>query len=363
MVPRGRRAAWPRSLQPLAALYGWVATVRYGRATPYRSRLPVICVGNFTAGGTGKTPLALHICEHLKAAGHEPVALTRGYGGGLPGPYWVNAADKARDVGDEALLLARVAPTLVARDRRAGARAIETGPHPATVIVMDDGLQNPRLAKDLSIAVVDGVRGLGNGMVIPAGPLRAPLDFQLELTDAIVVNERWARRPPRPNGCAIASTDRCCARPPFRPRTRAGSRGSASWPGPASAHRSASLPCSAALGADVLERVAFRDHQRLGEADAVRCCWRASARRRLVTTEKDMARLAGANGPCGRFAIAPRAPTICLAFAEPDAGRLTRPSSTALQRRGSAKVATSPLPLEGGGWNATDLDRPRICAP
>ena len=183
-------------LQPLAALYGWAATARYWRATPYRSRLPVVCVGNFTAGGTGKTPLVIHLCERLKAAGHEPVALTRGYGGRLSGPYWVNAkSDVARDVGDEALLLARAAPTLVARDRRAGAHAIETGPHPVTVIVMDDGLQNPGLAKDLTIAVVDGGRGLGNGLVMPAGPLRAPLQFQLELTDAIVVNGAEADAP------------------------------------------------------------------------------------------------------------------------------------------------------------------------
>ena len=98
----------------------------------------------------------------------------------------------ARDVGDEALLLAKAAPTLVARDRRIGARAIEIGPHPVTVVVMDDGLQNPALAKDLTIAVVDGGRGLGNGLVMPAGPLRAALEFQLELTDAIIVNESAA---------------------------------------------------------------------------------------------------------------------------------------------------------------------------
>src|SRR6476661_643641 len=180
-------------LQPLGAIYGRVAEARYFRTTPYRSRLPVICIGNFTSGGTGKTPLAIHLCERLKAAGHEPAVLTRGYGGRLSGPYWVNAAsDVARDVGDEALLLARAAPTLVARDRRAGAHAIEMGPHPVTVIVMDDGLQNPGLAKDLTIAVVDGGRGLGNGLTMPAGPLRAPLPFQLELTDAIVVNESSA---------------------------------------------------------------------------------------------------------------------------------------------------------------------------
>jgi len=180
-------------LQPLGMLYSRAAEARYFRATPYRCRLPIICIGNFTAGGTGKTPLAIYLCDCLKAAGHEPATLTRGYGGRLAGPYWVNATtDVARDVGDEALLLAKAVPTLVARDRRLGARAIEIGPHPVTVVVMDDGLQNPALVKDLTIAVVDGARGLGNGLVMPAGPLRAALEFQLELTDAVIVNENAA---------------------------------------------------------------------------------------------------------------------------------------------------------------------------
>src|SRR5262249_50706834 len=143
-------------LQPLGALYGGVAAARYHRASTYRSRLPVICVGNFTAGGTGKTPPAIHLLERLKALGRQPVALVRGYGGRLSGPCWVSATlDVARDVGDESLLLARAAPTLVARDRRLGLRAIEVASNPLTVVVMDDGLQNPALVKDLAIAVVD----------------------------------------------------------------------------------------------------------------------------------------------------------------------------------------------------------------
>ncbi len=104
----------------------------YARATPYRSRLPVICVGNFTAGGTGKTPLAAHLCAPPRAAGQRPVVLTRGYGGRHAGPHWVGGSDTASDVGDEALLLARAAPTLVARDRSAGARAVETEAEAAT---------------------------------------------------------------------------------------------------------------------------------------------------------------------------------------------------------------------------------------
>jgi len=326
-------------LEPLGALYGWAATARYSRATPYRPRLPVICVGNFTAGGTGKTPLAIHLCERLKAVGHEPVALTRGYGGRLPGPYWVNArSDVARNVGDEALLMARVAPTLVARDRRAGARAIESGPHPATVIVMDDGLQNGALAKDLGIAVVDGARGLGNGLVMPAGPLRAPLDFQLELTDAIIVNgvgadgesrvTEWLRH--RFAGPVL----RASVGPAESADWLNGARVVA-WAGIGSPRRFFGM--LQGLGAEVVERVAFRDHQWLDESDAGRLL--ELARRHsatLVTTEKDMARLTGASGACAELAAASRALPVKLALAEPDAERLYALIDAALQTRRSS---------------------------
>src|SRR5262249_59359907 len=165
----------------------------------------------------GQRPLDPSRCQALKDRGQRPVAMSRGYGGLLAGPYWVDAErDVAREVGDEPLLLARTAPTQIARNRAAGARAVEIGPHPATLIVMDDGLQNPSLAKDFSLAVVDGARGLGNGLVIPAGPPRAPLEFQLELTDAIIVNE--------PAGHSSGGTDwlrHRFSRPGLRPRPAA----------------------------------------------------------------------------------------------------------------------------------------------
>lgn len=320
-------------LSPVGAVYGSVARMLYERSTPYRSRLPVICIGNFTAGGTGKTPLAIHICTHLKQAGHEPVALTRGYGGSLEGPYWVNAGtDKARDVGDEALLLARVAPTQLARDRQQGARAIETGPHPATVIVMDDGLQNPRLAKDLSIALVDGVRGIGNGMVIPAGPLRAPLDFQLELTDAVVVNEpvpgagdrtaEWLRT--HFNGPVL----RASTVPSEDAGWLEGLRVIA-WAGIGSPQRFFAM--LAHLGAEVIEAVAFRDHQSVQEADAERLLAQAEWHdATLVTTEKDHARMRGAAGLPGRLAEASRVLPIRLKFEDADAVRLASLLDSAL---------------------------------
>jgi tetraacyldisaccharide 4'-kinase len=147
--------------------------------------LPVICIGNFTAGGAGKTPTALHVATLLIEAGEVPAFLSRGYGGTLKGPVRVMTQHTAREVGDEPLLLAQRALTIVSRDRPAGARlAQELG---ATVIVMDDGLQNPSLTKDLAIAVVDGETGLGNGKIIPSGPLRAPMNTQWPHVDAVIV--------------------------------------------------------------------------------------------------------------------------------------------------------------------------------
>jgi len=317
-------------------MYGRAAAAHYFRATPYRSRLPVICIGNFTAGGTGKTPLTIYLCECLRAAGHEPAALTRGYGGRLSGPYWVNATtDVARDVGDEALLLARAAPTLVARDRRLGARAIEIGPHSATVIVMDDGLQNPALVKDLAIAVVDGGRGLGNGLVMPAGPLRAPLEFQLELTDAIIVNENAAA--PVGAGSVTEWLRHRFAGPVLRagvaPAEATDWLNAArivAWAGIGAPQRFFSI--LQALGADVAEAVVFRDHQGLGEDDARRLLDLARLHSAaLVTTEKDMARLAGARGLCGELRGATRVLPVRLALAEADAERLMSLVASALQ--------------------------------
>jgi len=171
-------------LSPFAKLYGAIAARRLARSGS-AAGIPVICVGNPTVGGAGKTPAAIAIARLLIEAGERPYFLTRGYGGRLAGPVRVEAGHTAVQVGDEPLLLARVAPTMVAANRAAGARlAREKG---ASVIVMDDGFQNPSLAKDLSILVIDGTRGIGNGRVVPAGPLRAPLKPQLERAHAIMI--------------------------------------------------------------------------------------------------------------------------------------------------------------------------------
>jgi tetraacyldisaccharide 4'-kinase len=333
----------PALLAPLAALYGWAARTRYLRTRPYRARLPVLCVGNLTAGGTGKTPLALHLCAHLRACGLHPAVLTRGYGGSRAGPHWVAEDDSANAVGDEALLLAQAAPTLIARDRAAGAREIERasrsdgpGGVPADIIVMDDGLQNPQLAKDLTLAVVDGTRGLGNARVIPSGPLRAPLAFQLGLVDAIVVNERT---PGAGDAVALWLHQRFDG-PILRCATMAAGDASwlqgqrvIAWAGIGAPQRFFGMLRS--LGGELRETVAFGDHQRLAESDAQRLL--ALTRRHdaaLVSTAKDMARLKGATGALAELAASTRVLPIRLQFAKADAERLTELVATAVTRPG-----------------------------
>src|SRR5882724_8223709 len=183
-----KRGALATLLAPLGALYGASVAFKARRATPYDPGLPVICVGNLTAGGSGKTPIAIAIAETLRARGHSPYFLTCGYGGSTSGPALASRGHSAAVMGDEALLLARAAPTIVARDRAAGARlAKEKG---ATVVVMDDGHQNFTLRKNLSLVVVDAQSGFGNGLQIPAGPLREPVGQGLARADAVILMEQ-----------------------------------------------------------------------------------------------------------------------------------------------------------------------------
>jgi tetraacyldisaccharide 4'-kinase len=176
-------------LSPASWLWTMAGRVRAQTTTPTRVPVPIICVGNLTAGGAGKTPTALALLRILgERSGGRPIAhaLTRGYGGSLEGPVRVDPTrHTASEVGDEALLLARAAPTWVARDRVAGALAAAAAG--ARMIVMDDGFQNPTLAKDLSLVVVDGKTGFGNRRVMPAGPLREPIARGLARAHAVIV--------------------------------------------------------------------------------------------------------------------------------------------------------------------------------
>ena len=173
-------------LAPAGALYALAGRVRRKLAAPYHAPVPVICVGNLTVGGTGKTPTVIDLLQRLQARGIEVHAVSRGYRGSEHGPLRVDMdMHTPVDVGDEPLLLAAFAPTWVSLDRAAGVRAaVEAG---AQAIIFDDGHQNPSVGKSLSIVVIDATVGFGNGRVIPAGPLREPIAEGLLRADAALL--------------------------------------------------------------------------------------------------------------------------------------------------------------------------------
>ena len=174
-----------RLLTPLGAIYGAITAQRMAR-TGARAEIPVFCIGNYHVGGAGKTPTTLALAKLLRELGEQPFVVSRGYGGTLSGPVRVDGAGHtAADVGDEPLMMAAQVPVVVSRDRVAGAALARV--QGATVVLLDDGFQNPALVKDASLIVIDASRGLGNGCVFPAGPLRAPLPPQVARTDALIV--------------------------------------------------------------------------------------------------------------------------------------------------------------------------------
>jgi tetraacyldisaccharide 4'-kinase len=304
-------------LAPLAAVYGAVAAARLAQSGA-RAAVPVVCIGNLTVGGAGKTPLALALARLLQDAGQAPMLLSRGYGGELKGPLRVDPArHRAADVGDEPLLLARVAPTFVARDRVLGAQAaVAAG---AGLILMDDGFQNPSLQKSFSTLVVDGRRGIGNGRVIPAGPLRAPLAAQLARADALVVVG------PSDAGAEVVAAVRGRGVPVFH-------AGVAPDAAVAAALAGTRVLAFAGIGDPeklfatlrdarivVAATRSFPDHHRYTSAEARMLCEQADREAlMLVTTEKDWVRL---QGDAGVAALAARARSlpVSLALKDPSA--------------------------------------------
>jgi tetraacyldisaccharide 4'-kinase len=284
--------AW--ALTPLSWLYGRVAEARMARVEPYRSRLPVICIGNFTAGGGGKTPTAIAVASLLKELGAKPAFLTRGYGGNSKGPLLVTEGQSAEEVGDEPLLLASAAPTTISPDRAQGAKAIEASG--ADAIVMDDGFQNPGLVKDLSLVVVDGGAGIGNGSVIPAGPLRAPLDAQMARTGALVVIGDGGKAAPLIEAFARLNKPVLKARMVPRQDKR--------WLTvlPVVAFAGIARPSKffatlRANGARLIDARSYRDHYRYSERQARSLLKEAKDyNAMLVTTEKDWVRLPNDDG-------------------------------------------------------------------
>jgi len=281
-----RLAAW--LLAPIGWLYGRITLARLAREGE-RVALPVIAIGNFTAGGAGKTPVARALATALAQRGEKPFILSRGYGGSLRGPHRVEPAhDTAAMVGDEPLMLARTCPVIIARDRRAGARmAIEQG---ASVLVLDDALHNPHPAKDFTLAVVDGGAGFGNGFCVPAGPLRAPVEPMLAQTDAVLMigADRYhvaVELRGRPIFASAIAADPRIAEALRKKRVLA-------FCGIGRPEKFAETLRE--IGAEIVRLRAFPDHHAFTESEASALLSEAGKLgAMLVTTEKDAMRLAG----------------------------------------------------------------------
>lgn len=303
-------------LAPAGALYGAVAAMRLARRGA-RAKVPVVCIGDPTIGGGGKTPAVIALARMLRAAGEKPFIVSRGYGGRTPGPVLVDPGMDASEIGDEPLLLAAHAPTIVAVDRILGAKlAAELG---TSVLLLDDGFQNPSLEKDLSLLVVDAETGIGNGRVFPAGPLRAPLTAQVSRAQGLILVGLGGATREVAEAATIGSIPVFRARlvPDVAPANALARKRVLAFAGIGRPEKF--FATLVAVGAEVLERQSFSDHHHFSPTDAKALLSRARAQDlQLVTTEKDFVRMRG-DPALAELAAATKKLPVTLEFMEPAA--------------------------------------------
>lgn len=286
-----RPPSWiSRLLTPFGAIYGAITAQRMAR-TGVRAGIPVLCIGNYHVGGAGKTPTTLALAKLLRARGEQPFVVSRGYGGALSGPVRVDViGHTAADVGDEPLMMAAQVPVVVSRDRVAGAELARA--QGATVVLLDDGFQNPALIKDASLIVIDASRGIGNGCVFPAGPLRAPLPPQIARTDALVLIGAGDAADGIASSVAASGAAVLRARLVPDSASVAQLRGQRVLAFAGIGDPARFFATLRASGVDVIEEESFADHHPFMPEEIERLVSTASAKSlMLVTTEKDMARI------------------------------------------------------------------------
>lgn len=298
----GGKPTAARLLSPAGYLYGLAGDLRRTLVTPIREKVPVLCIGNLTAGGAGKTPVAIAIGRWLSEQGEALHYLSRGYGGSEKGPIRVDPQwHTAGDVGDEPLMLADVAPTWVSRDRPDGARlAVQAG---ASMILMDDGFQNPSLAKDLSILVVDAGAGIGNGYMIPAGPLRERTASALKRAGAIVIMGSGQRADSLKSAAEKNGIPIFTGEVKADPLPELAERPYIAFSGIGRPEKF--FATARRLGANLVQTISFADHHQFSEEDAAVLMDQAGYHEAgLVTTEKDFVRLRHAPEGSARAVLA-----------------------------------------------------------
>jgi tetraacyldisaccharide 4'-kinase len=311
------------ALTPLAWLYGGLETARRRLTHAQHPGKPVICVGNLTAGGAGKTPTVRWLAEKIAAQGHQPAILSRGYGGSEKGPLKVDRqTHHATHVGDEPLMLAADWPVYIGADRMQSLRlAVQDG---ADVLIKDDGFQNPSLAHHFNLIVVDGASGLGNQRLLPSGPMRQPLSVALERLDALLVIGEARHH----SLAFLMDAVEAFGKPIFHGRVQATGHGSGKVHGFCGIARPQKFQASlVAQGYEIDGFTSFADHHDFTEAEAATLL---AHDKPLITTEKDMARLQGAPADSARARLAAEAAVLPIALEIADEAALLAAISRAI---------------------------------